>query len=141
MRYSYIYIYIYIEFLSFSLQLFCAQRWRSLDMYIFSVHFILCKYIYIYIYIYPSLLYYYIYPSLLYPKVGPMYPTCSGSGCDAKPERPHIGEYMCEKCLYPPCASCGRKRPRQSNSQSNSVHVKAVWRCGECCRSSTKPEP
>ena len=60
------------------------------------------------------------------------YPTCSGSGCDAKPDRPHIGEYMCAKCLYPPCVGCGKPRPRRSNGKSMSVHVQATWTCADC---------
>ena len=60
------------------------------------------------------------------------YPTCSASGCNAKPDRPHIGAFMCAKCRYPPCVGCGKARPTRSHSKDNSVQVKPVWKCIDC---------
>ena len=60
------------------------------------------------------------------------YPTCSASGCNAKPDRPHIGAFMCAKCRYPPCIGCGKARPPRSHIKDNSVQVKPVWKCIDC---------
>ena len=60
------------------------------------------------------------------------FPTCSGIGCEEKPDKPHIGGFMCPKCLYPPCVSCGRARPRQSHSRDLSIRTTPTWTCNAC---------
>ena len=53
-------------------------------------------------------------------------------GCNAKPLKPHVGEFVCNECLYPPCIQCGRARPHCMNSVKNSIRERPIYKCQQC---------
>ena len=71
------------------------------------------------------------------------FPTCSSSGCSAKPDKPQSSvEWTCSNCRYnrryPPCITCSQKRPRYNNGKEISLETMPTWRCAKC-RASSEP--
>ena len=61
------------------------------------------------------------------------FPTCASTSCNARPDKAQTTQgWMCEKCRYPPCITCGKKRPHRSHHKDNSVTAKPTWRCATC---------
>jgi hypothetical protein len=60
------------------------------------------------------------------------HPKCSGDGCEARQPIARVGNYTCEKCLYPPCHICKTTaRPRGGGSKYSSQNM-PEWVCPGC---------
>ena len=60
------------------------------------------------------------------------HPKCSGEGCEARQPMARIGNYTCEKCLYPPCHICKTTPRPKWKSNMNTCHNMPEWVCPGC---------
>ena len=68
------------------------------------------------------------------------HPKCSGDGCEARQPFARVGNYTCEKCLYPPCHIC-KTTPRPCRTSMYKCNIMPEWVCPGCktnCRKESK---
>ena len=69
------------------------------------------------------------------------HPKCTGDGCEARQTVARVGNYTCEKCLYPPCHICKTTPRPKGGGSTYKCHIMPAWVCPGCktnCRKEHK---